>query len=70
MADWFNAIGKPYETIVTEVMSHYRELNLRRTPEGMAGRNMLMEEIRRRQLVFLPHAAEISTGRIQGHGSS
>jgi chondroitin-sulfate-ABC endolyase/exolyase len=54
MADWFNAIGKPYETIVTEVMSHYRELNLRRTPEGMAGKNMLMEEIRRRTWCSCP----------------
>ena len=44
MADWFNVIGKPYETIVTEALSHYRELSIRRTPEGMAGRNLFMEQ--------------------------
>ena len=54
MADWFNGIGKPYETIVTEVMAHYHELKIRRTPEGMAGRNMLMEEIRRRPWCSCP----------------
>lgn len=54
MADWFNSIGKPYETIVTEVLSHFQELHLRRTPEGMAGRNMLMEEIRRRNWCSCP----------------
>ena len=47
MANWFNGIGKPYEAIVTEVMSHYQELHLRRTPEGgTAGRNTDMEDIR------------------------
>ncbi len=47
MADWFNGIGKPFDAIVTEVMAHYQELNLRRTPEGMAGVNLIMEQIRR-----------------------
>jgi chondroitin-sulfate-ABC endolyase/exolyase len=47
MADWFNGIGKPFDAIMTEVMAHYRELNLRRTSDGMAGENLIMEQIRR-----------------------
>ncbi len=54
MADWFNGIGKPYDAIVAEVIAHYQELNIRRTSEGMAGRNMLMEEIRRRSWCSCP----------------
>ena len=47
MADWFSGIGKPFDAIVTEVMAHYEELNLRRTSDGMAGLNLIMEQIRR-----------------------
>ena len=54
MADWFNGLGKPYDAIITNVMAQYQELNIRRTPEGMAGRNLIMEGIRRRTWCSCP----------------
>lgn len=54
MADWFDAIGKPHEAIVTEVMAHYQELDIRRTPDAMAGKNLIMDEIRRRHWCSAP----------------
>ena len=47
MADWFNNLNRPYAAIVAEVTAHYQELNLRRTAEGMTGRNVIMEGLRR-----------------------
>ena len=46
MDTWFSGIGKPFDVILAEVCSHYMALELRRTEEGMKGRNLIMEHLR------------------------
>ena len=47
MADWLEGLRGGYAAFVPDVRARYQALNLRRTGEGLAGRNLFMEEIRK-----------------------
>jgi chondroitin-sulfate-ABC endolyase/exolyase len=52
MADWLDALQPNYEGFVPNVMARYQALHLHRTPEGMTGRNLLMEGFRQNEALL------------------